>query len=115
MATTQIINRYRPVVAPRLPSAPVEYNAQYQEQFMNILRLYFNQINAPLPAIFASAGVGTTGVVSGLTLAQPSPSTPGQFVISLPTQADFANLRSGDIYYDTSGGVATSYPLRIKA
>ena len=42
---TQIINRYRPVVAPRLPSAPVEYNAQYQEQFMNILRLYFNQLD----------------------------------------------------------------------
>ncbi len=45
MATTAIINRYRPVVAPRLPSAPVEYNAQYQEQFMNILRLYFNQLD----------------------------------------------------------------------
>ena len=45
MATTQIINRYRPVVAPRLPSAPPEYNAQYQEQFMNILRLYFNQLD----------------------------------------------------------------------
>lgn len=45
MATTQIINRYRPVVAPRLPAAPVEYSAQYQEQFMNILRLYFNQLD----------------------------------------------------------------------
>jgi len=44
MATT-IINRYRPIVAPRLPSAPQEYNAQYQEQFMNILRLYFNQLD----------------------------------------------------------------------
>ena len=45
MATNIIINRYRPVVAPRLPSAPTEYNAQYQEQFMNILRLYFNQLD----------------------------------------------------------------------
>jgi hypothetical protein len=45
MATNIIINRYRPVVAPRLPSAPQEYNAQYQEQFMNILRLYFNQLD----------------------------------------------------------------------
>jgi len=45
MATTIIANRYRPVVAPRLPSAPQEYNAQYQEQFMNILRLYFNQLD----------------------------------------------------------------------
>jgi hypothetical protein len=106
---------FKTVSPPRLPSAPVEYNAQYQEQFMNILRLYFNQINSPTPAVFGSAGVGTANVVSGLTLAQPSTTTPGQFVISLPTQADFANLRSGDIYYDTSGGTATSYPLRIKA
>jgi len=106
---------FKTVVPPRLPSAPTQYSAQYQEQFMNILRLYFNQINSPLPAVFGSAGVGTANVVSGLTLAQPSPTTPGQFTISLPTQADFANLRSGDIYYDTSGGAATSYPLRIKA
>ena len=106
---------FKTVAPPRLPSAPEEYSAKYQEQFMNILRLYFNQINSPLPAVFGSAGVGTANVVSGLTLAQPSPTTPGQFVISLPTQVDFANLRSGDIYYDTSGGTATSYPLRIKA
>jgi hypothetical protein len=45
MATTAITNRYRPVVAPRLPAAPIEYNAQYQEQFMNVLRLYFNQLD----------------------------------------------------------------------
>ena len=45
MATNIIINRYRTVVAPRLPSAPPEYSVQYQEQFMNILRLYFNQLD----------------------------------------------------------------------
>jgi hypothetical protein len=56
MATTQIINRYRPVVAPRLPSAPVEYNAQYQEQFMNILRLYFNQLDNLTGVLLGEAG-----------------------------------------------------------
>ena len=106
---------YKTVSPPRLPTAPKAYDETYQEQFMNILRLYFNQINSPVPAIFASSGMGTADVVSGLTLAQPSPTTAGQFVISLPTQADFANLRSGDVYYDTSGGAASSYPLRIKA
>jgi hypothetical protein len=106
---------FKTFAPPRLPSAPEEYSEQYQEQFMNILRLYFNQINSPTPAVFASAGVGTAGVVAGLSLAQPDPANPGQFIKSIPTQADFANLRSGDIYCDTSGGVATSYPLRIKA
>jgi hypothetical protein len=84
------------------------------EQLTNILRLYFAQINNASPALFASQGVGTTDVISALTCAQPDLTVPGDSKISLPTQADFANLRSGDIYYDTSGGVATSYPLRIK-
>jgi hypothetical protein len=77
--------------------------------------LYFNQLNSAAPAIFASQNVGTTDVVAAMSFAQPDPATPGKSKISLPTQADFANLRSGDVYYDTSGGAATSYPLRIKA
>jgi hypothetical protein len=44
MATT-IINRYRPVVQPRLPAAPTQYDAQFIEQYSNILRLYFNQLD----------------------------------------------------------------------
>ena len=100
---------------PRLPAAPMQYDAQYMEQLINVLRLYFAQLNNASPAVFASQGVGTTGVVTAMTFAQPDPATAGGTKISLPTQADFANLRSGDVYYDTSGGVATSYPLRIKA
>jgi hypothetical protein len=99
---------------PRLPTAPAEYNQQYMEQLSNILRLYFAQLNNASPAIFASQGIGAADVISALTCAQPDPATPGASKISLPTQADFANLRPGDIYYDTSGGAATSYPLRIK-
>jgi hypothetical protein len=100
---------------PRLPAAPAQYDPQYQEQFANILRLYFNQLNSIAPVVFASSGVGTSDVVAGLSFAQPDPANPGQFKISMPTQADLANLRSGDVYYDTSGGVAATYPLRIKA
>ena len=99
---------------PRLPSPPNAYDAQYLEQLINVLRLYFNQLDNASPAVFASQGVGTTSVVTALTCAQPNLAIPGASEISLPTQADFANLRAGDIYYDTSGGAATSYPLRIK-
>jgi hypothetical protein len=102
-------------VAPRLPAAPVEYNQQFMDQLTNILRLYFTQLDNPSPMLASSQGIGTTSVISGLTFAEPNPLVRGAFKISLPTQADFANLRSGDIYYDTSGGAATSYPLRIKA
>jgi len=102
-------------IAPRLPAAPVEYEQRFIDQLTNILRLYFVQLDNPSPMLVSSQGVGTADVVSGMSCAQPDPSNPGQVVISLPTQADFANLRSGDIYYDTSGGVPSSYPLRIKA
>jgi hypothetical protein len=105
------------VTQPRLPAAPVEYDARYMEQLINVLRLYFSQLDNASPAIFASQNVGSTTapVISAMTFAQPDPANPGQFKISLPTQADLANLRSGDVYYDTSGGVAATYPLRIKA
>ena len=39
------MNDITKVVAPRLPNAPLGYEPAYQEQFMNILRLYFNQLD----------------------------------------------------------------------
>ena len=108
------------VRAPRLPVAPVTYDRAVFDNIFSIIRQYFNQLDNPGPVNFSTQrtpAVGATPaqVFSALSCVQPSPSNPAQFVISLPTQADFANLRSGDIYYDTSGGAATSYPLRIKA
>jgi len=54
MAT--IINRYRPVVQPRLPAAPNEYDAQFIEQYSNILRLYFNQIDGLTGTLLGESG-----------------------------------------------------------
>jgi hypothetical protein len=101
------------VVAPRLPAAPVEYDQRYIDSLLGILRQYFNGLDNPGPIAASTQRISTT-VISAYSAAQPG-TTAGTTVISLPTQADFANLKSGDIYYDTSGGVATSYPLRIKA
>jgi hypothetical protein len=83
------------VTPPNLPLAPIDSADRfYLDQLNNVLRLFFNQLTNPGP-------VGATSL---------------NFDINrLPTQADFADLRSGDVYYDTSGGTATSYPLRIKA
>ena len=43
----------RGVVAPNLPIAPATWDQRFQDQFANVLRLYFNQIsnriNAPTP------------------------------------------------------------------
>ena len=48
-----ISQKIRNLVAPNLPVAPVEYQQRYQDQFANVLRLFFNlvsnAINAPKP------------------------------------------------------------------
>ena len=81
-------------VAPSLPVPPVEYDSQYMVQLLNILRLYFNQLDNP--GFLASSGMNFD-------------------LNTLPTQADLATLRLGDVYRDTVDGIqATSQMLRIK-
>ena len=91
------------VVAPRLPNPPIEYTQAYMEQLLRVIFLYFNQLDNPGPISGATQRNGTK-ITAGLSFAQPDPNTPGLFVISLPTQADYANLRAGDVYYDTTAG-----------
>ena len=42
------------VTPPNLPLAPGQYSSQYQEQFNNVLRLYFNQLNKIVGQLVAS-------------------------------------------------------------
>jgi hypothetical protein len=79
---------------PNLPFAPDQYDRRYQEQLNNILRLFFAQISNP-------------GDIGGASL--------NLNLNTLPTDADLANLRLGDVYRDTQDGVqANSQMLRIK-
>jgi hypothetical protein len=91
------------VRAPLLPVAPLEYDAQFINQVLGILRLYFNQLDNSGP-ITASTQRVNGGIVAGLSFVQPDSAVPNTFTVSLPTQADLSNLRVGDIYYDTSAG-----------
>lgn len=43
-------------IAPRLPAATQEYERQYQDQLLNILRLYFNQLDTIVNAAIGSNG-----------------------------------------------------------
>jgi hypothetical protein len=43
-------------VAPNLPLAPNEYDRQFQDQFENILRLYFNQLDSAFGALLGPTG-----------------------------------------------------------
>jgi hypothetical protein len=65
---------------PNLPLAPPEYSAAYMAQLLNVLRLFFNQINAVQRLNVAGLNID---------------------INTLPTVADLANLRVGDVYRDT--------------
>lgn len=56
MANAYVAERLTFTKAPRLPAAPQEYAAQYQEQFSNILRLYFNQIDSTVSTLLGPRG-----------------------------------------------------------
>ena len=61
--TTLKTFQLRPPKAPNLPIAPVQYTQQYQDQVLNALRLYFNQID--------NLGQGLTGGLGGSFLYFP--------------------------------------------
>lgn len=95
--------------APRLPSATVEYNAQFMEQLLSVLRLYFAQLDNPGAILAATQNLNNV-ITTALSFSQPDPTTPGSLRVSLPTQADQAagRLKTGDVYYDT-----TTFVLKV--
>lgn len=56
MATTVSITKLLNTVAPRLPAATVEWDHRFMEQYSNVLRLYFNQLDGLLAAILSGSG-----------------------------------------------------------
>ena len=97
------------VRAPNLPLPPDEYDRQYMDKLLASLRLYFNQLDNVGPIAAATENNGGE-IVAGLSFVRPSPTTPNTFTLSIPTQADIAKLRVGDVYYDTSA----SNVLKVK-
>lgn len=65
--------KVRNIAAPNLPTPPTEYDQRHQEQFANVLRLYFNtvsnNVNAPKPfASFYDTTTQTNPVASAVNL-----------------------------------------------
>ena len=81
--------------APNIPQAPKEYDQAYMNSLSNVIRLFFNNINTVQQLNLAALNLD---------------------IRTLPTDADFASLREGDVYRDTQGGTAQSGTnvLRIK-
>ena len=87
--------------APNLPIAPVDYSQQYQDQFNNVLRLYFSQLDNPGVSAASTLRTGNT-VFSAMNFSEANSS--GVRVLSLPNQTELASLRVGDVYVDLTAG-----------
>lgn len=74
---------------PSLPDASEMYSRITWQRFVSALRVYFSQLNAVQNISIASLNINLD---------------------SLPTDADVATLRSGDVYCDTTA----SNVLKIK-
>jgi len=73
------------VAAPNMPLPPVEYNRQYFDQMLNILRLYFNRIDALNTQLIAA---GVVPALTNYTVATlPSAVTSGKGARSFVTDA----------------------------
>ena len=73
--------------APNLPLAGADYTRQYQDQFANVLRLYFNRLNSNLLNLFGANG--------------------GQFI-------DCPNGLFFDLGTYSPAAINTGYPLEFK-
>jgi hypothetical protein len=92
------------VAAPNMPLPPEEYNRQYFDQMLNILRLYFNRIDALNTQLIA------TGIVPALTnytvATLPSAATSGTGSRSFVTDATAPTFGA-----TVAGGGAVATPV----
>lgn len=55
-SNTVTVTTLVPSKAPNIPIGPVDYSQQYQDQFTNVLRLYFNQIDNDWASVLGPNG-----------------------------------------------------------
>ena len=92
------------VAAPNLPLAPIEYSRQYQDQLNNVLRLYFNRLDAILDQLKTDAIIPALTNYTVATL--PSAVTSGKGSRSFVTDALLPTFGS-----TVAGGGAVATPV----
>jgi hypothetical protein len=97
-------NELNQVAAPNLPLAPMQYDRQYADQLNNVLRLYFNRVDAILDQL------KTDNIVPALTnytvATLPSAVTSGKGSRSFVTDALLPTFGS-----TVAGGGAVATPV----
>ena len=92
---------------PNLPLGTEQYERRYQDQFANVLRLYFNQLRNSLSELFGNAGGKFIAFPYGAFSSYTSQSTTANTATLMTlSQTDFANgvsISSSKITADNAG------------
>jgi hypothetical protein len=97
-------NALNQVAAPNLPLAPMQYDRQYADQLNNVLRLYFNRVDAILDQFKTDSIVPALTNYTVATL--PSAVTSGKGARSFVTDALLPTFGS-----TVAGGGAVATPV----
>lgn len=94
MATTpKQVTNIIPTIAPRLPAATTQYTQQYQDQFTNILRIYFNGIDTTFSGLLGNTntalGIHPGGSYLAFPYAAIQRTTDKTFTANTATQITF--------------------------
>jgi hypothetical protein len=98
-------NALQYTVAPRLPNAPEQYETSYQDQFSNILRRYFNQLDNVIRQL-SSAGTIIPALTVYTVATLPSAVTSGIGARSFVSDANATTFAS-----TVAGGGANKVPV----
>jgi len=105
--------------APNLPIAPGQYDSRYQEQFNNVLRLYFNQLNNNLLALFGRYGGQYVQLPLGSfydTTDQTAASTTTAYAVTLNTtdvSSGVSVKNSSEIHVEQDGYYNFQYSIQL--
>jgi len=97
-------NELNQVAAPNLPLAPMQYDRQYADQLNNVLRLYFNRVDAILDQLKTDEIIPALTNYTVATL--PSAVTSGKGARSFVTDALLPTFGS-----TVAGGGAVATPV----
>ena len=114
MATTvKQITNLLPPTAPRLPTSPVEWDHRFMEQYSNVMRLYFNNLDSTVNNLLGEPSIGNLTRPGGVYLSFPyaavQRTTDKTFTANTPTLITFdQNDYLNGCLNDTNDGIVVN-------
>jgi len=111
----------QPILNPPVPSLPLgteQYERQYQDQFANILRLYFNQLNNALSTLLGTTGGkylrNPYGAFSSYTTQSTTANTATLLTLSTTDFSAGVSISSSKIIVESAGIYNLQFSVQVQ-